>query len=44
LSIAAGSSRVFTRFCAAIGRPEWLQQEDWRAYQGIAAGSVIGLT
>jgi formyl-CoA transferase len=34
INIAASSSRVFTRFCQAIGRPEWLEREDWKTQVG----------
>jgi formyl-CoA transferase len=30
INIAASSSRVFTRFCETIGRPDWLEREDWK--------------
>ena len=29
INIAASSSRVFTRFCEAIGRPDWLTKPGW---------------
>ena len=29
INIAASSSRVFSRFCEAIGRPEWLTKDGW---------------
>jgi formyl-CoA transferase len=28
-NIAASSSRVFARFCEAIGKPEWKDKDDW---------------
>jgi crotonobetainyl-CoA:carnitine CoA-transferase CaiB-like acyl-CoA transferase len=28
-NIAASSSRVFARFCEAIGKPEWKDKEEW---------------
>jgi formyl-CoA transferase len=34
INIAASSSRLFTRFCEAIGRPEWLEHPDWRTQSG----------
>src|SRR6195952_5957621 len=34
INIAASSSRVFTRFCEAIGRPDWLELEDWKTQGG----------
>jgi formyl-CoA transferase len=34
INIAASSSRVFTRFCQAIGREDWLQREDWKTQKG----------
>ena len=34
INIAASSSRVFARFCEAIGRPEWLDKEEWKTQQG----------
>ena len=34
INIAASSSRVFTRFCEAIGKPEWLQKEEWKTQAG----------
>jgi formyl-CoA transferase len=34
INIAASSSRVFTRFCEAIGRPDWLQNPDWKTQGG----------
>jgi crotonobetainyl-CoA:carnitine CoA-transferase CaiB-like acyl-CoA transferase len=34
INIAASSSRVFTRFCEAIERHEWLQREDWKTQTG----------
>ncbi|MFH1603817.1 MAG: CaiB/BaiF CoA-transferase family protein [Pseudomonadota bacterium] len=30
INIAASSSRMFTRFCEAIDRKEWLEREDWK--------------
>jgi crotonobetainyl-CoA:carnitine CoA-transferase CaiB-like acyl-CoA transferase len=34
INIAASSSRVFTRFCEAIGRKDWLEREDWKTQVG----------
>ena len=34
INIAASSSRVFTRFCEAIERPDWLTHEDWKTQAG----------
>jgi len=34
INIAASSSRVFTRFCEAIERKDWLEREDWRTQVG----------
>jgi formyl-CoA transferase len=34
INIAASSSRVFTRFCEAIGRPDWLDNPDWKTQAG----------
>ncbi|HET8997770.1 MAG TPA: CoA transferase, partial [Acetobacteraceae bacterium] len=34
INIAASSSRVFARFCEAIGRPDWLEKEEWKTQQG----------
>ncbi len=34
INIAASSARVFTRFCEAIGRPDWLTREDWKSQSG----------
>jgi formyl-CoA transferase len=34
INIAASSSRVFTRFCEAIGRTDWLEREDWKTQVG----------
>jgi crotonobetainyl-CoA:carnitine CoA-transferase CaiB-like acyl-CoA transferase len=34
INIAASSSRVFTRFCEAIERPDWLQKEAWKTQVG----------
>ena len=34
INIAASSARVFTRFCEAIGRPDWLQKEEWKTQGG----------
>jgi len=34
INIAASSSRVFTRFCETIGKPEWLQDPEWKTQVG----------
>ncbi|HEX4261670.1 MAG TPA: CoA transferase, partial [Acetobacteraceae bacterium] len=34
INIAASSGRLWTRFCEAIGRPEWLQKPEWQSQQG----------
>ena len=34
INIAASSSRVFTRFCEAIGHKEWLEKEAWKTQAG----------
>ncbi len=34
INIAASSSRVFTRFCEAIKRKDWLEREDWKSQIG----------
>jgi crotonobetainyl-CoA:carnitine CoA-transferase CaiB-like acyl-CoA transferase len=34
INIAASSSRVFTRFCEAIDRKDWLVREDWKTQVG----------
>jgi crotonobetainyl-CoA:carnitine CoA-transferase CaiB-like acyl-CoA transferase len=34
INIAASSSRVFTRFCEAIGRTDWLERDDWKTQAG----------
>jgi crotonobetainyl-CoA:carnitine CoA-transferase CaiB-like acyl-CoA transferase len=34
INIAASSARVFLRFCEAIGRPDWLEKEDWKTQGG----------
>jgi crotonobetainyl-CoA:carnitine CoA-transferase CaiB-like acyl-CoA transferase len=30
INIAASSSRMFTRLCTAIERPDWLEKEEWK--------------
>jgi formyl-CoA transferase len=37
INIAASSSRVFSRFCEAIGRPDWLENPDWKTQAGRSA-------
>ena len=34
INIAASSSRVFARFCEAIGRKDWLEKEEWKSQIG----------
>ena len=34
INIAASSSRVFTRFCEAIERKDWLERDDWKTQVG----------
>ena len=34
INIAASSSRVFTRFCEAIGRTDWLEKDEWKTQIG----------
>jgi formyl-CoA transferase len=34
INIAASSSRVFARFCETIGRPEWLDNPEWKTQAG----------
>src|SRR6201990_2737984 len=34
INIAASSSRVFTRFCEAIGRMDWLEKDEWKTQIG----------
>src|ERR1700753_2825691 len=34
INIAASSARVFTRFCEAIGKPEWLEDPEWKTQVG----------
>jgi formyl-CoA transferase len=34
INIAASSSRVFSRFCETIGKPEWLQDPEWKTQVG----------
>ncbi|MBV9251155.1 MAG: CoA transferase [Acetobacteraceae bacterium] len=34
INIAASSSRVFARFCEAIGRTDWLEKEEWKTQIG----------
>jgi formyl-CoA transferase len=37
INIAASSSRLFTRFCAAIGRPDWAEKPGWTTQAGRSA-------
>jgi crotonobetainyl-CoA:carnitine CoA-transferase CaiB-like acyl-CoA transferase len=34
INIAASSSRVFTRFCEAIERKDWLERDEWKTQGG----------
>ncbi|MDE2516172.1 MAG: CoA transferase [Rhodospirillales bacterium] len=34
INIAASSSRVWERFCDAIGKSDWKSREDWKTQQG----------
>ena len=34
INIAASSGRLFTRFCEAIGQPEWLEKQEWKTQAG----------
>ena len=34
INIAASSSRMYTRFCEAIERKEWLEREEWKTQVG----------
>jgi crotonobetainyl-CoA:carnitine CoA-transferase CaiB-like acyl-CoA transferase len=34
INIAASSSRVFTRFCEAIGQTDWLEKDQWKTQIG----------
>ena len=34
INIAASSSRVWERFCEAIGHPEWNEKEEWKVLAG----------
>ena len=37
INIAASSGRQWTRFCEAIGHPEWNEKEEWRTQAGRSA-------
>jgi formyl-CoA transferase len=37
INIAASAGRLWTRFCEAIGRPEWTEREAWRTQAGRSA-------
>ncbi len=37
INIAASSARLWTRFCEAIGCPEWTEREGWRTQAGRSA-------
>jgi formyl-CoA transferase len=34
INIAASSSRIFTRFCEAVGRKDWLEKPEWQTQVG----------
>ena len=34
INIAASSGRMWQRFCAVIGRPEWTEKPEWRSPRG----------
>jgi formyl-CoA transferase len=34
INIAASSSRVWERFCDAIGRPDWKEKDEWKVVAG----------
>jgi formyl-CoA transferase len=34
INIAASSGRLWSRFCEAIGRPEWLTRDGWQTQKG----------
>jgi formyl-CoA transferase len=34
ITLAASSSRHWTRFCAALGRPEWAEKAEWATSEG----------
>ncbi len=37
INIAASSARLWTRFCEAIGQPDWANKEAWRTQAGRSA-------
>jgi len=37
INIAASSARLWTRFCDAIGHPDWTEREGWRTQAGRSA-------
>ncbi len=37
INIAASSGRLWTRFCEAIGRMDWLQRPEWQSQKGRSA-------
>ena len=34
INIAASSARVFARFCETIGKPEWMDKDEWKSQAG----------
>jgi crotonobetainyl-CoA:carnitine CoA-transferase CaiB-like acyl-CoA transferase len=37
INIAASGGRLWTRFCAAIGHPEWAEKPEWKTQRGRSA-------
>jgi formyl-CoA transferase len=37
ITLAASSARHWTRFCAALGRPEWAEKPEWASGEGRSA-------
>jgi formyl-CoA transferase len=37
ITIAASSSRMWLRFCEALGRPDWLEVPEWKTLEGRSA-------
>lgn len=40
INIAASSARLFSRFCAAIGHPEWAEKPEWKTQAGRSQDRV----
>ncbi len=40
INIAASSTRVWERFCDAIGRPDWKAKEEWKTQKGRSGDRV----